>query len=151
MDDTNGQETKGLPEVQARELGSTPATKEGGEMKVGDMVYTFDSNHRVYVKNEKGYGVGGPIYSEHFQPVEIIGENEKEFLTSRGTINKRSKKLKFGNGWYSEIYTEEERAAAIWKNEHVYKLTRAVERCDDITKLKQIAEIVGYRTKKEER
>jgi hypothetical protein len=32
MDDTNGQETKGLPEVQARELGSTPATKEGGEM-----------------------------------------------------------------------------------------------------------------------
>ncbi len=110
------------------------------------VLYTFDLNRRVYEKSPlTGYGQGGPIYAEHYQRVEITGENEKEYVTSWGTINKKSMKLKSKYGKnYSTLYTEAEREADIWRREHRYKITKACEKCNDVDVLKQIAELLEY-------
>lgn len=108
--------------------------------------FTFNLNRRVYKKDEKGIGRGGPIYAEHFELREVIGETDKAYLTDGGSINKRSMKY-CRDSWPREkysVYTESEREAMIWKNDHRRKLVRVVERCDDVSILKQIAMLVGY-------
>jgi hypothetical protein len=115
---------------------------------IGTKLYTFSLNRRVYRKDpKKGYGSGGPIYSEHFQEYVIDGEDEKDWHSGYFRINKRS-----GKGYYSAqprekytMYTEAEREADIWIHENSYKLREAVGRCKDITILKRIAEMVGYK------
>lgn len=105
--------------------------------------YTFDLNRRVYARDGNGRSHGGPIYAEHFRPIKIVGENEREYICEYGTINKRSKKYTVGRDKW-EIYTEEEREAAIWRNNHRHRLTRHIERIQDVALLKKIAELAAY-------
>jgi len=46
-------------------------------LKVGDTVWVFDINRRVY----DGNGLGAKIiYREHFRPVHIIGETSRSWI-----------------------------------------------------------------------
>lgn len=104
--------------------------------KVGDKVWTFDLNHRVYPKDENGRTTGGPIYSEHFRQVEITGETTKSWLI--GKWQERTPKARPG------IFTDEQKADMIWSNQHRHPIVDLVRRCS-VEQLKQIAEIVGYK------
>ena len=109
--------------------------------------YYFDANHRVYEKDEKGYGRGGPIYMEYFRPIEVIGEDEKEYHTQNGRINKRSMKYY----WLSQpktkyqVFTEAEREESLWMNRNRYGLSKAIDRVRVVANLKKIAELIGYK------
>lgn len=108
--------------------------------------YTFNINRRKY-PTAKTFS-GGPIYAEHFEPVVVIGENDKEYqVENGGVVNKRSGKYA-PHEWSKErltLYTEEERTSMIWMNSHKHKLIRQIENCRDVATLRAIAQLVGYK------
>lgn len=100
--------------------------------KIGDKVWRFDGNRRVYVE-----GNSTPIYSEHFYQDTIVGETPKSWLIHYGRVKINKKTLE-------GIYTDEQRAAMIWDKQHRYKIVREVQTCSPEL-LKQIAELIGYK------
>jgi hypothetical protein len=101
-------------------------------VKVGDTVFEFDENRRVYRKGESG----PPIWREHWRPVVITGETSKSWLY--GWCGKQ-KIPKSGSGKFCFSVAElDERE---WAHENRYRLARAVENADAAT-LRKIAAIV---------
>jgi len=100
-------------------------------MQVGDKVWLFDGNRRVYKKN--GESFTAPIYEEHFYLAIIDGETSRSWLIGR---NKYSKKNLLG------IYTDEQKADQIWDHCSRYKIEEKVRHCS-INQLKQIDKILN--------
>ena len=117
------------------------------EVKIGDILYRFDENRRVYDKP----GLGGKIiYAEHFTPFEVVGETRGTWLVRslKGSweirVNKKTLCTPAKGGRSGDrFYTAEGRSDNIWRRVHVHWLVRRVEQADTAT-LKRIAEIVGY-------
>jgi len=97
-------------------------------MKVGDKVWLFDENRRVY---KKEYG-SSPIYSEYFYQVIIEGETRNSWIIEG---NKFSKKTLQG------IYTNETKTEKIWEHENRYKIREKINYCS-IKTLKQISNLL---------
>lgn len=116
-------------------------------LKVGDTLFQFDENHRVYRHDEKGRPLGGPVYSEHFVPFTIRGETKFSWLTGyRGDIkvNKKTLRSSADRGYLPhQWYTVEERDGMLWLAEHRHKIIRRLEGAT-LDQLKQVAAIVGY-------
>lgn len=108
------------------------------KLKIGDKIYYFNQNYRVYSKDNKGEC----IYNEHFRPLYITNENEKEYIVDENyTINKRSNLLIM----YKEktnYYTEQEKKDNVFIKENAYKLSQIVRDIDSAEKLKKIKEIL---------
>jgi hypothetical protein len=111
--------------------------------QIGDTVYLFDENRRVYARNGAGRSSGGPIYREHFLPYLIVGEEKRSWILD--------KEGRVGGGapWpgktsKTKVMTEEEVEAACWRNDHRMAVSDAVRRCEDTEVLKQVAALVGY-------
>ena len=98
-------------------------------MKVGDKVWLFDFNRRVYPKN--GSISNSPIYSEYFYQATIDGETSRSWIV---LCQKFPKKNPIG------LYTDKQKADKIWVNENRYRIVKLVENCS-IEKLKQIEEL----------
>lgn len=105
-------------------------------LAVGSIVWRFDPNHRVYKRDARGYGIGGPIYREHFRAILIADETRVSWVLADGSkINKRT---------LAGIYpTEADVERDCWLHEHRHHVVRLVERCD-YDQLRAIAGIVGY-------
>ena len=120
--------------------------REGGVMNIGDTVYRFDGNRRVY-RDRSASGGGGPIYREHFEPLKIVGENNKSWLVDRGwKIDKKTGKgnaasFQFGGRGF---FTAEQMEDDIWDHEHRHKIVDAIQREISVGQLKQVAAIIGY-------
>ena len=117
-------------------------------LKIGDTIFRFDGNRRVYRKNDR-IGGGGPIYSEHFEPLKIVGENKVSWLLEQGwKANKKSlssaKALEYGGRGF---FTAEGMKDDIWRYEHRNKIVRLVDQADPAI-LRQVAELVGYQPNK---
>jgi len=95
-------------------------------MKVGDKVWLFDMNRRVYKKD--GVSFTPPIYAEHFYEAVIDGETSRSWLIGR---RKYPKNNPLG------IFTDEQKADNIWANEKRYKIQNEISYCS-IAQLKQI-------------
>lgn len=116
--------------------------------KIGDILYRFDGNYRVYPKREEG-GLprGGPIYREHFRPSAIIGETrlswviDGDYKVSKRDMSCPAAKQCGGRG----IFTLQEMEDDIWSHEHRHKIGRLIEMCD-IDKLKKVAELLEYKS-----
>lgn len=103
---------------------------------IGNTVYVFDMNRRVYRKD----GVGaGPIWREHWRPEKVSSETSRSWVTDHGT-----KIPKKGHDPRSFAFSLGQIESQAWVQEHRYKISSMVERCLDPVKLQQIAEIVGY-------
>jgi hypothetical protein len=48
--------------------------------KIGDTIWLFDINRRVYAPDKSG----GPIWREHWRPVEIVSETSRSYVTKYG-------------------------------------------------------------------
>lgn len=107
--------------------------------KIGDTVYTFDVNRRVYERDEKGKSYGGPIYREHWRPWLIVGEEKRSWLVTYGEGGRPQKMAK------PQFKTEAEVADACWMNDHRYRLSETLQRCGDVALLRQIAALIGYK------
>ncbi len=104
-------------------------------MKIGDKVWLFDTNRRIYPKDNRGMGaavMGAPIFSEHFYQVTIDGETSRSWLIGR---EKFSKKDPLG------IYTDEQKEDKIWDHVNRYKIIDKIKNCS-VSKLKQINSII---------
>lgn len=109
-------------------------------LKVGQTVYYFDQNRRVYREDKSG-----PIYKEYFRPLEIKDENDKEFILDWGTINKRSGLLRFNRDRGTvRFFTEEEKEDMTYIEDNGYKLADKVRHIKDAGKLKMIAKILDF-------
>ena len=110
-------------------------------LKVGDIVWVFDKNHRVYENERAGRKLGGgPIYLEYFVPREIIGETSRSWLLEpKWAPDKINKKTLVG------IYaSEREVDEAVWIYENGGRIGTQVGRLQDYDKLQVIAKLVGY-------
>jgi hypothetical protein len=100
-------------------------------MKVGDKVWLFDSNRRVYPKDNKFSSA--PIFSEHFHQVIIDGETSRSWLIGRE---------KFSKTHFCGIYTDEQKADLIWKEDNQQKIIEEIRNCS-INKLREINSILN--------
>jgi hypothetical protein len=102
---------------------------------IGQKVYTFSENTRYY-----GEDRSAPIYEKHFTEHTITGENEKEYLVDKGyrKINKRSNLMD-----REPYFTLKQKEDRIYIHENKYKISRQIERLNDVDKLKQIDKILN--------
>ena len=112
-------------------------------LKIGDTIYRFDINRRVYQKDANGRATGSPIYREHFSAHRIDGETKFSWLADGFKINKKTMHENVPNYSGHQWYTADEMEGAVWMHEHRHQIMRAIERAP-ITQLRQIAELVGY-------
>lgn len=113
------------------------------ENKPFPVLWWFDVNHRVYQKD--GIKYNSPIYEEHFRPIEIIGENQKEYLCSYGTVNKKSRMYKRGRTDSFKTYTDEEKDDLSFATTYKYKASEAVRNLsvDNLRKLVEFLAQLG--------
>lgn len=112
------------------------------ETKTFPVFYTFDGNRRVY-KDDFGKEHRSPIFEKHFCKVEIIGENEKEFIVSNGrTINKRSMMLKGYSNDRHKLYTQKEKDDMVFIKEFGYPISKVISTlsADTLHKVKELLE-----------
>jgi hypothetical protein len=101
--------------------------------KIGDTIWIFDSNRRVYPRDADGRATGGPIWREHWKPLVIVGETSRSWLTDCG--NKIAKK---GTDPQNVSFSEAEIDRAAWVHDNAIKISRRVWACGDFEKLKAI-------------
>ena len=101
--------------------------------KVGGTIWRFDENRRIYKPKQPGekYSYGGPIYGEHWRPVEVKSETSRSWVTING---KAPKKGPHG-GW---AFTQSEVDDDVWIHDNRNRLSAAVTLCRDIDKLRAV-------------
>lgn len=106
--------------------------------KIGDTVYTFDVNRRVYARDEQGKPHGGPIYREHWRPWLIVGEEKRSWIVAYpdGTYPRKVSKTSFK--------TETEVADACWLEVTRYRFSEAVRKCNNVDLLRRAAAVIGF-------
>ena len=113
-------------------------------MKIGDTLYRFDGNRRVY-RDRSASGGGGPIYREHFEALKIIGENKVSWLLERGWKAKKSNltsaaSLQYGGcGFFTADGMEDD----IWLHDHKHKVRDLFEHAS-VVQVREVARILGY-------
>jgi hypothetical protein len=102
---------------------------------IGETVYIFDENRRVYHRNEKGNACAAPIYREHFRPDVIVSETSVSWVTRKGHKIPK-KRVRF--------YTEQGMNDKCWLNDHRYQIISKIQLNDDPEILRKIADLIGY-------
>jgi hypothetical protein len=117
-------------------------------LKIGDTIYRFDGNRRVYRPAPPGRFSSGPIYSEHFEPLKIIGENRVSWLLEKGWKAKKSdlssaRAFEYGGRGF---FTAEGMEDDIWQHDHRHKIRDLFDRCSP-AQLRLIASVLEYEPK----
>lgn len=121
------------------------------KFEVGQGVWFFDVNHRVYPEPPKGkvYCSSGPIYEKHYLERTIYGIEGRSYVIGPPNSPTGWSTRKYGFAKAERVFrTDEEKAADTYLNIHRYKIVRMVERCSDPLLLMKVAELVGYREEK---
>lgn len=119
-------------------------------MKVGDRIWRFDINRRIYRRDENNRATGGPIYREHFNPEIITGETNLSWLIQRSDgsvlakINKKTLQTASGGFGRTSFFTDEGMEDEIWRNAHRYKISRLLDRAS-AAQLRECAKILDFK------
>ncbi len=105
------------------------------KLKVGDFVWLFSVNYRVYAKDKSGRSVGGPIYRESWRKTPI-----EEVTTRSYVVHGGHTKLPL-HGKY--ITSEEELEQVCFVHENSHKIAQKVEDCHDYNTLKEIDRLLS--------
>jgi len=107
---------------------------------VGDLVWFYDGNRNRFDPDGKYEGRGV------WNLAPIKAETRRSFMVQYSKFDRKSGAPMATGGYTSpyKIRGQKEYEALVWMREHSRKIIAAVERCRDIDKLKQVAEIVGY-------
>lgn len=118
--------------------------------KVGDTIWRFDRNHRVYRQGASGHSGGSPIFRERFRFSVIAGETSKSWIlyASGLKVPKSGGDVReCGGGPFGKTRVYMTQAAvddAVFRDAHQYNIARAVEYCRDVAVLRQVAALIGY-------
>jgi hypothetical protein len=111
-------------------------------MQVGDVVYSFDPNRRVYPKQDGSrFSGSGPIYREHFRPLHIVGEKGRSWLISSTPDGKYPSKV---GKTKASFLTAEQVDADCWINSHRHNICNLLQNCSNADTLKAVATLLGY-------
>ena len=123
----------------------------GEIINIGDRLWQFDQNRRVYKKDDQGRAYGGPIFEEQFVEGRIVGENRASWLVKTEHRRDPTKVLKKDltapswGGHRATYYTDAGRADAIWREKHRAEIANRVRAFGIPTdQLRAIAKIIGY-------
>lgn len=106
------------------------------KLKIGDTIWLFDRERRVYAQDSSGRSFGAPIWREHWGPYVITGETRVSWVVRGDT------KIPKRGGRYI-AFSEEEVDQRCWVDENAYRLGLTVGMLKDYALLRQIAELVG--------
>jgi hypothetical protein len=107
------------------------------DIKVGSTIWRFDDNHRVYDRGPDGRAIGGAIYREHWVPVVIRSETSRSWIVPYGKCPKKGDHHGFA---FSAAEVDDD----CWVHSNGGRLSNAVLRCKDASKLRAIADILGW-------
>lgn len=125
------------------------------DVKIGDTLWKFDRNHRVYENNRS-------VFAGHFVPAKVVGETKKSWIiTDRDKPRiyvPTTKDLPFGYSYVSKdelrgppdrlgahhYYTDEGKEHRIWIDAHQANIVRRVQACTDAAILAEIGAKLGY-------
>jgi hypothetical protein len=121
-------------------------------MQVGDNVWIFDSNRRVY-KDDKGNETNRAWYRGHFREQFIIGETTQSWIVGDQwqspydryiiKVNKKTLTYKYEYGRDGHLYTSEEEVnRKCWIEENKHRIHNDVNYCNDYDKLMKIDAIL---------
>lgn len=114
-------------------------------MKIGQTVWLFNCNRRVYGPD----GHGAPIYREYFVPYVIKGETRTSWLLGENLkINKATGELRPERGGFYGLSphvftTEEEVNDACYIHCNAYEISRLVQQCRNAKVLRTIANMLS--------
>jgi hypothetical protein len=123
--------------------------KEATDLKMGDAVWVFDRNRRIY----NGSGMGAKIiWREYFREQKIIGENRTSWLVgfeAGGYVAAKIPK----NGKFRDrsrlgfAFSREEIDQRAFVEENRVGIADALRLVDDYATVKAIADLIGYKAR----
>ena len=122
--------------ASARRRSPSPENSDADRPRVGDVVYTFDENRRVYDATKPGIGLA-PIFSEHFHPHLVVGEERASWLVASARTPGLSRKLA-----KSKVISAKEFEARCWIHSNRRDLVEALKACGDIEVLKAVSDLL---------
>lgn len=111
-------------------------------MKVGDTIWRFDENHRVFAPCKAGQSHGPPIYREHWVPYAITSETRRSWVI--GNPPNYGWKCPKSGPHPGFAFNEKEVDDSAWIHDHRYFIERSVGRVTNADILRQIAALIGW-------
>ena len=108
--------------------------------KVGDPVWLFDDNYRVYRPDKSG-----PIWREKWRKRLIVGETSRSWLVGYSTTSRTQTKVAKKGPFCGVAFSEEEIDEAAWVEENRYRINESMRYVRDATVLRKVAELIGYK------
>lgn len=113
-------------------------------MQVGDKVWIFDNNHRVY-EDKNGNRSNYALYSGHFREFIITGETKQSWVIGSLKVNKKTLEVK-GHALDPHLFlSQEEVNENCWVHENKYDILKKIERSADYGLLKEIERLLNSR------
>lgn len=121
-------------------------SKESEPIRVGSTLYNFDINKREYKRDARGRSYGGPIWREHWRPVEVVGETSRSWLVGYVHSPTKVPKKDFENGacpsgWARSM---EQIERLEWVDVHRHRIAEKVRSVSDDEVLHAVARLIGY-------
>jgi hypothetical protein len=111
-------------------------------MKVGDPIWIFDNNRRVYpptTRKNRNFG-SSPIWREHWHRQIVVSETRLSWVTNFG-----KKVPKRGRDMGAVAFSEREIDERCYIHEHGRQIGNLVREIEDYTTLRAIAELIDYK------
>ena len=108
------------------------------ERKVGDPVWVFDINRRVYASD----GRGGPIWREHWVKRQITAETTRSWIVGEGWA--QIKIPKKGEQPHGIAWSEQEIERRAYVEENSHRIADKLRHIRDYETLSKVAELIGY-------
>lgn len=127
------------------------------EIKIGTRLWCFDTNHRIYEKEDDGRSSsgssGGPIYEKYFRERYVVGENKKSWLVSHDKTDspedhwviKVSKVTMCAKSRYcigTNYYTDQQKDDMVFLDKHKHNTIDAIRNIS-APLLKQVMEVLN--------
>jgi hypothetical protein len=116
---------------------SKPSQEEKQEFP--ETIWVFETNYRVYKRDENGRSIGGPIYREHWRPHKIVDQTGRSWVLDNGLKVPKFAKERPQCFAFSELEVEQN----VWMDEHRHKIAEKVHRAS-YDQVREIARILGY-------
>lgn len=105
-------------------------------MKVGDTIWRFNGNRRIYQK-----GQSAPVWREHWEPRLVIGQTTRSWLV--GYEYKPTKVPKHGADPRVWAFSEAELDRLAWVMDNRHQIARRVDTCYDYDTLQAIHHLLA--------
>jgi hypothetical protein len=127
-------------------------------LKIGDSVWIFQPEHRVYQQDENGRSFGAPIWREHWREHFVIGETSRSWLIGWRKYSapgmyvlklpkSSSDRISCAGGRSATVaFSQAEIDEREWVHDHCHYIANQVKYLDYAT-LRKIAELIGYEEK----